>query len=215
MTTVNALSSVACDGVAAPEFCSGLAIVSKHPIQHVDFTGFSDHGDLFWDYEYFLRRGVATVKLEPKPGYSVDVVLTSLASLDYNHWYRESQTAELIKLLNKSDADHIIMAGDLNVDPSDEETTYSAISSTLVDSFREFYKNDPSKLTDKNFATLGNPQNTYTEKNQSAVIYDYIFYKNKAISLTDFKVLNLKTKKEELSISDHQALSAKFILSKS
>ena len=215
MTTVNALSSAACDGVAAPEFCSGLTVVSKLPLQEIHFTGFSDHGDLFWDYEYFLRRGVATVKLEPKPGYSVDVVLTSLASLDYNHWYRESQTAELIKLLNKSDADHIIMAGDLNVDPSDEETTYSAISSTLVDSFREFYKNDPSKLTDKNFATLGNPQNTYTEKDQSPVIYDYIFYKNQGITLTDFKVLNLKTKKEELSVSDHQALSAKFTLSKS
>ena len=215
MTTVNALSSVACDGIAAPEFCSGLAIISKHPIKHTAFAGFSDHGDLFWDYEYFLRRGVATVRLEPAPGYSVDVVLTSLASLDYNHWYRESQTAELLKLLNHSEAGHLIMAGDLNVDPSDHERTYNAVSSTLVDSFREFYKDDPSKLTDKNFSTLGNPENTYTEKDQSAVIYDYIFYKDKGIALTDFKVLNLKTKKEELSVSDHQALSAKFTLTKS
>ena len=214
MTTVNALSSVACDGVAAPEFCSGLAIVSKHPIQKIDFIGFTDHGDLFWDYEYFLRRGVATVRLEPSPGFSVDVVLTSLASLDYNHWYRDSQTAQLIKLLDQSDADHLILVGDLNVDPSDHERTYNAISSTLVDSFKEFYKNDPSKYTDKNFSTLGNPGNTYTEKDQSAVIYDYIFYKNKGIALTDFKVLNLKTKKEELSVSDHQVLSAKFTLSK-
>ena len=214
MTSVNALSSVACDGVAAPEFCSGLAIVSKLPLQQTHFTGFSDHGDLFWDYEYFLRRGAARVRLEPSPGYSVDLVVTSLASLDYNHWYRESQTAQLLKVLDQSDADHLILAGDLNVDPSDHERTYNAISSALVDSFKEFYKNDPSKFTDKNFATLGNPGNTYTEKDQSPVIYDYIFYKDKGITLTDFKVLNLKTKKEELSVSDHQALSAKFTLSK-
>ena len=114
MTSVNALSSAACDGVAAPEFCSGLAIVSKLPLQQTHFTGFSDHGDLFWDYEYFLRRGVARVRLEPSPGYSVDLVVTSLASLDYNHWYRESQTAQLLKVLDQSDSDHLILAGDLN-----------------------------------------------------------------------------------------------------
>ena len=78
-----------CDGVAAPEFCSGLTIVSKHPIKNVEFLPFTDHGDFFWDYEYFLRRGAGVVTLEPRPGHTVAVVVTSLASIDYNYWYRE------------------------------------------------------------------------------------------------------------------------------
>jgi len=68
MTEVDDLSESSCDGVAAPEFCSGLAIISKHPIKKSEFVSFRDHGDLFWDYEYFLRRGVGSVILEPSPG---------------------------------------------------------------------------------------------------------------------------------------------------
>ena len=49
-------------------------------------------------------------------------------------------------------------------------------------------------------------------KGQNAVVYDYIWYKNQDITLEEFKVLNLKTPKEEISLSDHQALSAKFKL---
>jgi len=214
ITAVGDLSPASCDGVAAPEFCSGLAVVSRHKILQLEFTGFTDHGDLFWDYEYFLRRGVARLRLEPSPGLSVDVILTSLATLNYNTWYRTSQTAQLIQLINHSDADHLIMAGDFNVDPRDKEDTYKTVTTTMVDAFEEFYKNDPAKLTDPNFATLGNPQNTYTDKDQQPVVYDYIFYKNKGVSLNDYKVLNLKTKKEELSLSDHQALSATFTLNK-
>jgi len=213
MTTVNNLSSVACDGIAAPEFCSGLAIISKHRLVEVEFMGFTDHGDLFWDYEYFLRRGAARVRLEPSPGQSVDVVLTSLASLDYNTWYRTRQMSDLIRFLSHSKADHLIVAGDFNVDPRDSEDTYKTITSTLTDAFEEFYKKDPSKFTDPAFSTLGNPGNTYTDKTQGPIIYDYIFYKNKGITLNDYKVLNLKSRKEEISLSDHQALSAKFTLS--
>ena len=212
MTTVNGLSSAACDGVAAPEFCSGLAIISKHPIKEVEFMGFTDHGDLFWDYEYFLRRGVARVRLEPSPGHPVDVLLTSLASLDYNTWYRNSQTNDLTNFIARFDANPLILAGDFNVDPRDTEDTYKTLTSTMTDAFEEFYKKDPSRYTDPAFATLGNPGNTYTDKSAGAVVYDYIFYKNKGVTLNNFEVLNLKTKNEELSLSDHQALSAKFTI---
>ena len=49
----------------------GLAIISKHPIKNMQFLSFTDHGDLFWDYEYFLRRGAGMVTLEPSPGKNV------------------------------------------------------------------------------------------------------------------------------------------------
>ena len=37
-------------------------------LQDVEFTAFANSGDLLWDYEYFLRRGLGRVRIEPKPG---------------------------------------------------------------------------------------------------------------------------------------------------
>merc|ERR1719154_849360 len=57
MTGVGQLAMRSCDGLAAPEFCSGLAIISRYPFKDPEFLSFTNHGDAFWDYEYFLRRG--------------------------------------------------------------------------------------------------------------------------------------------------------------
>ena len=208
MTTIEQLNAANCDGMAAPEFCSGLAIISKHPIKNVQFLSFTDHGDFFWDYEYFLRRGAGLVTLEPRPGHTVDVMVTSLASIDYNHWYREHQTADLIKFISHSSADHLILAGDFNVDPRDNEETYKTVQSVLKDAMGD------EKYLDPKFATLGNSENTYTEKGDHPFVYDYIFYKDQGVTVNSFDVLNLRTEKEEISLSDHQALSAKFTLTK-
>ena len=37
----------------------------------VDFTAFAVSGDLLWDYEYFLRRGLGRVRVEPTRGEKV------------------------------------------------------------------------------------------------------------------------------------------------
>ena len=50
-------------------------------IQKVDFTAFAVSGDLLWDYEYFLRRGLGRVRVEPVKGQKVSRV-TDL-TLDY------------------------------------------------------------------------------------------------------------------------------------
>lgn len=68
MTTVDDFSDSRCDGTLNPMFCSGLAIITKQPIQKKDFLSFNNQGDMFWDYEYFLRRGAGLVRLEPTPG---------------------------------------------------------------------------------------------------------------------------------------------------
>ena len=70
------------------------------------------------------------------------------------------------------------------------------------------------KYLDPKFATLGNSENTYTEKGDHPFVYDYIFYKDQGVTVNSFDVLNLRTEKEEISLSDHQALSAKFTLTK-
>merc|ERR1711892_165335 len=48
ITRVNELSLASCDGLIAPEFCSGLAVISKHPFLKVNFYPFDNHGDFFW-----------------------------------------------------------------------------------------------------------------------------------------------------------------------
>ena len=192
MTSVADLSLPSCDGVIAPEFCSGLAVVSRFPIVHVDFTAFAVSGDLLWDYEYFLRRGLGRVRVEPVQGQTVDIYVTSLASNDYNYWYREHQAAQLVSLLDKSDADYLLLAGDLNVDPRDGEGTYKTFKGALTDSIEEFYKDDKSKWLDPALSTLGNPANTYTSKSSHPVIYDYVWYRPgaaKTISVASYQVI--------------------------
>jgi len=217
MSGVGQLSVRACDGLVAPEFCSGLAIISKFPFksEDVEFTAFTDHGDFFWDYEYFLRRGAGRIQIEPKPGFTVDVIVTSFASMSYNYWYRESQSKELLSIISKSTADHVIVAGDFNVDPRDNEDTYKTLKSELKDAVEEFYKNDSSKYLDPKLSTLGNAHNTYSSKSTHPVIYDYIWYKpGSGITVVDFQVPILRTKREEISLSNHEAVTAKFQLSK-
>ena len=212
ITGVEQLAPVNCDGVIAPEFCSGMAIVSKHKIKDVQFHVFTNHGDALWDYEYFLRRGVGRVRLEPQPGTTVDLLIASLASIDYNTWYREHQVAELLKFVTNCSAQHVILAATLNVDPRAEETTYKAVHTAMTDALEEFYNNDPTKYLAPSLATLGNSNNAYTEKGDTPVVYDYIWYVKHNTQLTDYSVLDLRTKREELSFSNHMAITASFAL---
>ena len=54
--------------------------------QQVDFTAFAQSGDLLWDYEYFLRRGLGRVRVEPIKGQKV-------GSLGINWLMVESSTS--------------------------------------------------------------------------------------------------------------------------
>ena len=106
-------------------------------------------------------------------------------------------------------ADHLILAGDFNVDPRDNENTLGSVAAGLANTLTDAEASDP------NFVTLGNKENTYTERGQAGKIYDYIWFRSGATtSLESFQVMNLRTKKEELSFSDHMAQSAKFTLTR-
>jgi len=213
MSSVGDLAVATCDGSIAPEFCSGLAVITKYPILDVEFTAFANSGDLLWDYEYFLRRGLGRVRIEPKPGMSVDLYLTSLASMDYNYWYREHQADQLLAIVKKSTADYTILVGDFNVDPRDGEETYKTVRAELTDAVEEFYKDDQSKWLDPALSTLGNPTNTYSSKGRP-VLYDYVWYKaakGKAVAVTQFQVPTMYTSDgngKNVSISSHQPVVA-------
>jgi len=217
MSSVGDFSLSTCDGVVAPEFCSGLAIVSRHPVLEKHFTSFSAHGDLFWDYEYFLRRGVGRIRISLGTDCLVDVFVTSLATLQYNHYYREKQASQLAEVVLSSDADFVIVGGDFNVDPLDNEETYNTVEESLKNSAEEFFKHDKAKWMDPKLATFGNKANTYSSR-EHPVIYDYVWYKAKeggVVTVEDYRVPILKTKGGRgVSFSDHEAVAAEFGFSK-
>ena len=141
MTSVGDLSLPSCDGVIAPEFCSGLAVVSRFPILEVPLNpqNLCSSINLYffrWTSPHLLCpetcSGITSISSEealaesgwnPLEGkrldpcqavsekkllvdcenilFQVDIYVTSLASMDYNYWYREHQAVQLVPLLAK------------------------------------------------------------------------------------------------------------------
>merc|ERR1739844_566098 len=81
---------------------------------------------------------------------------------------------ELVKFVNKSDADFILLGGDFNVDPkvNANETTYQDVKNIMTNSIEEFFHKIEDWLTPKK-ASYANPSNTYSNKFKP-VLYDYV-----------------------------------------
>jgi len=127
MTEFRGLALPTCDGRATPFACSGLSIISRFPLLEVEFNSYTEHGD--WkkatiDGEWFARKGVGRVRIEPKEGVTMDVFVTHTAadpdpSHGYtNEYYRNAQVIELMEsYVSKSDADLVLLGGDFNAGP--------------------------------------------------------------------------------------------------
>ena len=73
------------------------------------FTSFSAHGSIWRnDGEYWARKGIGRVRLEPAVNFTVDIFLTSLCAEDANIYYRQIQAAEFGEALRNSDADFVL-----------------------------------------------------------------------------------------------------------
>ena len=157
-----------CDGRALPAFCSGLAIVSKFPFIEKNFFEYSYHGDILKpDMEYWARKGAGQsydslqeleddishsgqVRISPLPNLLVDVFVTHTCAVgaDYsNSYYREHQVQELIGWVNKSNADFVILGGDFNTSPTDNETSYHNLKTAMVSSMEEFFLDIKARKT--------------------------------------------------------------------
>ena len=65
---------------------------------------------------------------------------TCAVGADYsNSYYREHQVQELIGWVNKSNADFVILGGDFNTSPTDNETSYHNLKTAMVSSMEEFF----------------------------------------------------------------------------
>jgi len=233
MSEVGDFALSTCDGRALPSFCSGLAIVSRFPFIEKEFLEYSYHGDILKpDGEYWARKGAGRARVEPHPGFLVDLLVTHTCAVGpsySNAYYREHQVAELVGWVDKSNADFVILGGDFNTDPKDKETSYHNLKTAMISSMEEFFLDIKEWLCPKR-ATYGNPKNTYSYM-YDPVLYDYIWHKSKRSNmiwtnffdvpfLTALKYSSDSNSSEngtsvEVSFSDHEAVTSSLFLWKS
>jgi len=217
-----------CDGSATPWGCSGLAIISRFPILHKNFTKFTQQGSisaLFSDGEYFAGKGVGQVRVMPAPGLTLDVFVVHTISEDSNAAIRESQADELLAQVGRSDADFIVLGGDFNASPLMEENqampdkTYHKVKEVMTDAFQEIMANIKAWLN-PDYATFGHMRNTYRGEKEPT-IYDYIFHKKntKEPALIWAKWFDLPflyatraADQQLISLSDHEPVTSQLYL---
>lgn len=225
MTSYDELTESGCDGSYTPLGCSGLAIVSRFPMEHIEFTEYTQQGAFLKalsDGEKFSGKGVGRVRISPQEGVTVDILVTHTISEDGNAAIREQQVEELVeKHVRGSTADFVILGGDFNASPDSKiEQTYHKIRAEMTNSIEEILVSLKSWINPE-YATYGNKKNTYTGGGSIVpVIYDYIFHKQKtedpAMIWTNwFQLPFLKTKKSDnstISLSDHEAVTSHIYL---
>jgi len=164
-------------------------------------------------------KGIGRVRIEPFKDHIVDVFLTHTCASDGNSYYRQKQAKQLVQALKRSEADFIILGGDFNADPvvNKDETTLNDINDLMVSSINEFFHKIKNWLIPQK-ATYGNPSNTYSSQYNTPRHYDYIFHKanyhnNMWTHLFDIPLFKTEGL-QEVSFSDHEAVSAQLFLKK-
>jgi len=233
-----------CDGVATPSGCSGLAAVSRYPVEGTHFTIYNDHGPMEGG-EKLARKGFGRIRVTPAANITMDVFVTHTCASDTvaDKKARENQVAQLLKSVRTSKADFKLLGGDFNSDPravTHGENTYLQLKKDMSSSMEEFFKRITEWLIPSR-ATYGNPRNTYSNMYQP-VLYDYIWHRtqpgnlvltnlfdipflttNKLLTTENPANSTLKSakgadvkpgKSTTISLSDHEAVSASLLLFK-
>jgi len=216
-----------CSGYLLPLGCSGLTILSRHPLQEVEFTPFKVRGS-FWSFdgEIFVQKGLGRARihwpLSDGSRLKIDFFTTHLVSYTNNpnrdnNFVRYMQTLETVKYIDKTDADVKIFAGDVNALPyRGKRQPYSLLTSIMTDSLVDKY---PDASWHPWFATFGNKYNTYSSDFTPERI-DYLMYwasPEVAMCTRNFTMPMYNTQNEKgdiVSLSDHGALSAEFLIEK-
>jgi len=221
ITDFEAINSGCSGRFLLPIGCSGLVILSRHPIEFAEIRPFSVGGS-FWNFdgEVFVRKGIARARSRWN-GYSVDIFTTHLVSYTNNPnydntMYRFQQAAETSKAIRDSDADVKLFGGDLNALPYlSERQPYRILRTVAADSLTDVFDEDSS--FHPFFSTYGNPKNTYKGTAIPERI-DYLMYSSSpAVKMRSLRFIMpfLMGKDKEgnaMSVSDHEGLYAEFLV---
>jgi len=216
-----------CSGYLLPLGCSGLTILSRHPFVSVEFTPFNERGN-FWSFdgEIVVQKGLGRARILYGPdNLAIDLFTTHLVSYTNNpnrdnNRIRYIQTLETVRLIDKTDADIKIFAGDVNALPfpgviNGKRQPYSLLTSIMTDSLVDSMYPDAS--WHPWFATFGNHHNTYSASDAPERI-DYLMYwaaPHIAMCTRNFTMPMFTTKNGKgnvVSLSDHEALDVEFLI---
>ena len=211
-----------CSGYFLPLGCSGLTILSRHPFEGVEFTPFKLRGS-FWSFdgEIFVHKGLGRARIDVN-GIKIDLFTTHLVSYTVspnskNRRVRYMQSLETVKYIAQTDADVKIFSGDVNALPlQGRDQPYTLLTSLMTDALVDKY---PNASHHPWFATYGNGHNTYTHDSLPERI-DYLMYwaaPNTAMKCVNFTMPMFSTTNSEgnlVSLSDHEALQADFLIEK-
>ena len=216
-----------------PLECSGLVIMSRHPIAHVRFRPFTRRGYLLnFDGEVFARKGLASARILFHD-LTVDVFTSHLASYRddprTNGLVRRRQTLETVAAVAASDADLKVFGGDVNALPaaSFPGVPYNILTSAMTDACAERFPpphGGPGARLHPAFDTYGNRRNSYTGDSTHNGRIDYLMYANgrpgrlrvrtRRFGLPPLTWRSSSTGKTRISISDHEPLLAEFAISR-
>jgi endonuclease/exonuclease/phosphatase family metal-dependent hydrolase len=162
-----------------PLECSGLMILSRHPIEKVFYNDYSVRGSLFeFDAQVFVRKGLAGARIHWN-GLTLDVFTAHLSTYlmdpNSNDRVRRSQSAETVDMIRQSNADIKIFSGDVNARPNSchPRTPYRILTSFMKDAQTDRF---PGSSHAARFYTYGNNRNTYTSNIMLPERIDYIMY---------------------------------------
>ena len=222
-----------------PLECSGLVIMSRHPIQYVQFQPFTKRGYLLnFDGEVFARKGLASARILFHD-FTVDVFTSHLASYrddpKTNGAVRRRQTLETAAAIAHSDADVKVFGGDINALPAATfpGMPYNILTSVMTDACAERYPRahggghggrGGSAGMHPVFDTYGNRRNSYTGDSTHNGRIDYLMYAaggrpglrvyTKEFLLPALTWRSRTTGKHRISISDHEPLLADLAISR-
>jgi endonuclease/exonuclease/phosphatase family metal-dependent hydrolase len=200
-----------------PHECSGLVVLSRHPIEYVEFLPFVDRGSVMnFDGEVFARKGLASARIRWHD-LTVDVFTSHFASYrddpNTNLQVRQSQTLQTLNAIIHSDADIKVFGGDTNALPNTRSPTspYSMLTSAMRDVLTDRY---PGAGHHPMFNTYGNARNSYTGGSSHAGRIDYLMYtsrpglrtRTKEFIMPGFMTRNVDGR--QVSIADHEPLLA-------
>ena len=136
-----------CSGVILPLGCSGLTILSRHPLSEINFTPFKVRGKfLKLDGELLVQKGLGRARIIWGPDeIPIDLFTTHMVSYTSNPnrdntKIRYMQMLETVNLINKSNAEVKIFAGDINALPlTGKGQPYNLLTSIMSDSLVDRY----------------------------------------------------------------------------
>ena len=182
--------------------CSGLAIVSKYPLHNIKFEGFSNKGFL----ETWAAKGFGQVTIQPVAEISVTAFVAHTVAVWPGAKYistRRQQCSQMMKSVERSDTDLVIVGGDFNAEPW--ESAIKVLKQHQMKNSKEDVL-DETEWENPRYATYGNAKNPYSGDKKPQFL-DYVFHRSNSQIGISSKAIDFQV--PTVGLSDHSPIWTK------